>query len=139
MLLVLRRLLALSPRIALDSLSLALPMAIFGFRFLEWWYSPTGGAGRIKGKGGKGSQPALRAPTLAQSKQTKFQKGVCPIHGGPIENPTALPSGVVACYKCLRSTEEVEEYQEGVLGKVWIPDLGSGEKVEVGKLRRIMG
>ncbi|GAA5983402.1 hypothetical protein JCM5350_007637 [Sporobolomyces pararoseus] len=145
-LLVLRRLASLSPRIALDSLSVALPMAIFGFRFLEWWYSPAGGASRVRGsKGGQNSQPALRAPPPAQREANdalgskKFEKGVCPIHGGAIENPTALPSGIVACYKCLRSTEEVEEAEEGALAKVWIPDLGSGERVEVGRLRRIMG
>ncbi|GAA6059539.1 hypothetical protein JCM10212_006037 [Sporobolomyces blumeae] len=149
-LLVLRRLAALSPRIALDSLSLALPMAIFGFRFLEWWYSPNGGSGRLKGRGGKGVQPALRAPPPSNVPKTArrggsaatsptFKKGICPIHAGPIENPTALPSGVVACYKCLRSTEEVEDKEEGSLGKVWIRDLGTGERVEVGRLRRIMG
>ncbi|GAA5839818.1 hypothetical protein JCM3766R1_004622 [Sporobolomyces carnicolor] len=141
-LLVLRRLAALSPRIALDSLSVALPMAIFGFRFLEWWYSPAGGASRVRGSGGRGgpnSQPALRAPPGPRNATTKFAKGQCPIHGGPIENAMALPSGVVACYKCLRSTEEVDEAVEGSLAKVWIPDLGSGEKVEVGRLRRIMG
>lgn len=121
-------------------------MAIFGFRFLEWWYSPAGGASRVRGsKGGQNSQPALRAPPPAQRGakgalgSKKFEKGVCPIHGGAIENPTALPSGIVACYKCLRSTEEVEEAEEGALAKVWIPDLGSGERVEVGRLRRIMG
>ncbi|GAA5932600.1 ubiquitin-protein ligase peroxin 12 [Sporobolomyces koalae] len=138
--LVLRRLLSLSPRIALDSLSLALPMAIFGFRFLEWWYSPTGGAGRLRrGGGGKGSQPALKAPQRQAPTEGSLRKGVCPIHGGAIENPTALPSGIVACYKCLRSTEQVEEAREGTLSKVWIPDPGSGDKVEVGRLRKIMG
>jgi hypothetical protein len=84
----------------------------------------------------------LRAPQATkdgQNSASKFKKGVCPIHGGAIENPTALPSGVVACYKCLRSTEEVEEAKEETLAKVWIPDLGSGERVEVGRLRRIMG
>ncbi|GAA5900464.1 ubiquitin-protein ligase peroxin 12 [Sporobolomyces salmoneus] len=148
-LLVLRRLLSLSPRIALDSLSVALPMAIFGFRFLEWWYSPSGGASRIRGSGGKNgsAQPALRAPPSATSKKEKqsngMEKGICPIHKGKLENPTALPSGVVACYKCLRSTEIVEDAKEegGTgLGKVWIPDLGKGgERVEAGRLRRIMG
>lgn len=144
-LLILRRLAALSPRIALDSLSTALPMAIFGFRFLEWWYSPAGGASRIKrGRSGDSSQPALRAPPPVRQQgndlpSQTFAKGVCPLHGGPIENPTALPSGVVACYKCLRSTEEVEESQQGELARIWIRDLVTGERVEVGRLRRIMG
>ncbi|GAA6013100.1 hypothetical protein JCM11491_005182 [Sporobolomyces phaffii] len=153
-LLVLRRLATLSPRIALDSLSVALPMAIFGFRFLEWWYSPTGGAGRVRGsKGGNSLKPALRAPLPPRPRPkssgrdevrppgatNRFDKGICPIHHGAIENPTALPSGVVACYKCLRSTEEVEDARDGQLAKVWIPDLGTGERVEVARLRKIMG
>ncbi|GAA5919352.1 hypothetical protein JCM1841_004357 [Sporobolomyces salmonicolor] len=127
--LILRRLLALTPRLALDSLSLALPMAIFGFRFLEWWYSPAGGAGRLGRGRGKG-EVALRAPRRGgKEKDGGHEKGQCPVHGGPIENPTALPSGWVGCYKCLRGLEEE--------GQGWLTDPRTGERVELARLRKI--
>ncbi|GAA5912762.1 hypothetical protein JCM5296_006561 [Sporobolomyces johnsonii] len=127
--LILRRFLAQTPRLALDSLSLALPMAIFGFRFLEWWYSPAGGAGRLGRGRGKG-EVALRAPPEGgRGKKKDTEKGQCPVHGGPIENPTALPSGWVGCYKCWRGLEEA--------GQGWLTDPRTGERVELARLRKI--
>ncbi|GAA5978582.1 hypothetical protein JCM10908_004412 [Rhodotorula pacifica] len=168
--LFLSRLLRLSPSLALDSLKFALPLAIFGFRLLEWWYSPAGVASRL-GRGRKdGAQPALRAPpppaaiTTASSSSSpgaEAEKGTCVVHGGKVENPTALPSGWIGCYKCLRGLEEEievevevpstgtekgvgekeekKEVRKGMKGTGRLKDPKTGEWVEVGRLRRIMG
>jgi peroxin-12 len=165
--LVLSRLLRLSPSLALDSLKVALPLAIFGFRLLEWWYSPAGVASRL-GRGRKdGAQPALRAPpppppppSQDPSRSAAAQaeaKGTCVVHGGKVENPTALPSGWIGCYKCLRGLEEEvevevevpassaseekreKEVRKGLKGTGRLRDPKTGEWVEVGRLRKIMG
>ncbi|GAA6036988.1 hypothetical protein JCM8097_005493 [Rhodosporidiobolus ruineniae] len=170
--LILTRLLRLSPSLALDSLKVLLPLTIFGFRLLEWWYSPAGASSRLRsgGGGGKGSQPALRAPPAPpaaggtkEEKAGEDERGACVVHGkdGPVENPTALPSGWVGCYRCLRSLEEevailpngeevaVEDDRVGLAEKEGkelerrktgrLRDPRTGEWVEVGRLRRIMG
>ena len=53
---------------------------------------------------------------------------MCAVHGGEMVNPTALPTGWLACYKCLHA---------------WVEEHGdcpvSGVKVELGDLRKIMG
>ncbi|KWU44977.1 hypothetical protein RHOSPDRAFT_17228 [Rhodotorula sp. JG-1b] len=154
--LFLSRLLRLSPSLALDSLKVALPLAIFGFRLLEWWYSPAGVASRL-GRGRKdGAQPALRAPpppppptstpnrsaAAAAATAEDGEKGTCVVHGGKVENPTALPSGWIGCYKCLRGLEEEVEEKEvrkALKGTGRLKDPKTGEWVEVGRLRKIMG
>lgn len=154
--LFLSRLLRLSPSLALDSLKVVLPLAIFGFRLLEWWYSPAGVASRL-GRGRKdGAQPALRAPPPpslrggAGSSQDASEKGTCVVHGGKVENATALPSGWIGCYKCLRSLEEEVEVEtdvtdskgekiRGMKGTGRLQDPKTGEWVDVARLRRIMG
>lgn len=143
--LILSRLLRLSPSLALDSLRLLLPLSIFGFRLLEWWYSPTGGAGRLGRGSKKGAQPALRAPPpppSAAASESADERGKCVVHGGSVENPTALPSGWIGCYKCLRGLEgEVEDAAAGGAkrGTGRLRDPKTGEWVDVGRLRRIMG
>ncbi|GAA5878985.1 hypothetical protein JCM8547_008683 [Rhodosporidiobolus lusitaniae] len=174
--LVLSRLLRLSPSLALDSLKTLLPLTIFFFRLLEWWYSPSGGSSRFRsgGGGGKAVQPALRAPPPPLSvkravaeveyEKDKLKRGGCVVHSqerdGPVENPTALPSGWVGCYRCLRGLEEeavvlpggeevsVEEWEEREKeeGKELerrktgrLRDPKTGEWVEMSRLRRIMG
>ncbi|BGP13626.1 hypothetical protein JCM10213_007802 [Rhodosporidiobolus nylandii] len=156
--LILTRLLRLSPSLALDSLRTLLPLTIFGFRLLEWWYSPGGGGSRIRSSGKAGSQPALRAPPPppAAKEDEQEHRGQCVVHGGALENPTALPSGWVGCYRCLRGLEEevavlkggeevpvdgLEEGQEGAERRKTgrLRDPKTGEWVEVARLRRIMG
>ncbi|KAL8292902.1 hypothetical protein RQP46_000596 [Phenoliferia psychrophenolica] len=126
------RSLALIPRLSFEALKFLLPTSIFFFRFLEWWYSSEGGYGRLrkKGAGGEGGK-ALRAPPRAGGVKPGREppaKGMCAVHGGEMVNPTALPTGWLACYKCLHA---------------WVEEHGdcpvSGVKVELGDLRKIMG
>lgn len=150
-LLILRRFVRLSPALALDSLRLLLPLSIFGFRLLEWWYSPAGASSRLGAGRKAGAQPALRAPPPARAGDSKDAnadgdadveaRGKCVVHGGKVENPTALPSGWVGCYRCLRALEEEVEDAAGggSRGAGRLRDPKTGEWVEVGRLRRIMG
>lgn len=127
------RSLSLAPLLTFEALKFLLPTSIFFFRFLEWWYSPDGGSSRLRGKGGgKGNGgPALRAPTPAlvpAGLKSPPAKGVCPVHEGPMVNPTALPTGWVGCYKCLHA---------------WVEEKGScpvtGVKVGLEGLRKVVG
>ncbi|GAA5993445.1 hypothetical protein JCM11641_003936 [Rhodosporidiobolus odoratus] len=156
--LILSRFLRLTPSLALDSLRTLLPLTIFGFRLLEWWYSPGGGGSHLRGAGKAGSQPALRAPPAPPNEVTagKEERGQCVVHGGVVENPTALPSGWVGCYRCLRGLEEEvvvlpdgrevsldeagEEAKKKERRKTGrLKDPKTGEWTELGRLRRIMG
>ncbi|GAA5833839.1 hypothetical protein JCM11251_005982 [Rhodosporidiobolus azoricus] len=176
--LILSRLLRLTPSLALDSLKILLPLTIFSFRLLEWWYSPQGVSSRLRsgGSGGK-VQPALRAPGGAGKGNAQAkgeERGKCVVHGGEIENPTALPSSWVGCYRCLRGLEEevlvrMRKGQDGKEKEEVVPlplpsagtekeksegaeeeegerrktgrlqDPKTGEWIDVGSLRRIMG
>jgi len=90
------------PRILLDSLKVILPTAIFFFKFLEWWYSPSSPARSLSTSP---AGPAIPPPRLLPPHPkglpvdpTKY--GQCPICLGPINNATALPSGYVFCFRC---------------------------------------
>ena len=123
---------ALLPRLSFEALKFLLPTSIFFFRFLEWWYSSEGGYGRLRKKGAAGEGgKALRAPPRAKMVKPRRElpeKGMCAVHGGEMVNPTALPTGWLACYKCLHA---------------WVEEHGdcpvSGVKVDLGGLRKIMG
>jgi len=66
------RLLQSSPYMAFETLKYALPLSIFAFKFLEWWYSPDnprrrrgGGGGASGALGGEDdSAPTLGAPKV---------------------------------------------------------------------------
>jgi peroxin-12 len=66
------RLLQSSPYMAFEALKYALPLSIFAFKFLEWWYSPDnprrrrGGSGGASGalSGENDSAPTLGAPKV---------------------------------------------------------------------------
>ncbi|OZJ01624.1 hypothetical protein BZG36_05602 [Bifiguratus adelaidae] len=99
-----------------NALRVILPMSIFFFKFLEWWYSSefARGSGTALKKrtndddvgviaSPKRLAPDLRGIPLPKSPDT------CPIClRSPIDNPTALPTGYVFCYTC--AYKYVEEH-----------------------------
>ncbi|CAK5276058.1 unnamed protein product [Mycena citricolor] len=106
----LRELLVGSPQLALDSLRLLLPTAIFFIKFLEWWYSP-GSPARSLSTSPLG--PAVPPPRMLRPhpKGIRFDAqgfGKCPICADDLKNATALPSGYVFCYRC--AYDEVEKH-----------------------------
>ncbi|SDA01744.1 BZ3501_MvSof-1269-A2-R1_Chr8-2g09830 [Microbotryum saponariae] len=127
---VMRRSLSLIPLLSFEALKFLLPTSIFFFRFLEWWYSPEGGYGRLRRKGGAGAEgKALRAPPPAPlSKDHAAEMGMCCVHNGPMVNPTALPTGWLGCYKCVHG---------------WVEEEGAcpvtGSSVALRELRKILG
>ena len=98
----LRRLVFSSPQLLLDSLKVILPTAIFFFKFLEWWYSPSSPARSLSTSP---AAPAIPPPRLLPPHPKGLpidpaKYGQCPICLGPINNATALPSGYVFCFRC---------------------------------------
>ncbi len=98
----LRNLIIRSPRLALDSLRLLLPTAIFFFKFLEWWYSPGSPARSFSAppKGLAIPPPSMLPPHPHGIAFDKGAYGICPICKKSITNATVLPSGYVFCYRC---------------------------------------
>ncbi|KAL1915311.1 uncharacterized protein VTP21DRAFT_6769 [Calcarisporiella thermophila] len=88
----------------LDLLKVVLPMSIFFFKFLEWWYGSEFARTGLRGMGANGSatipppepiKPDPEGTSLPSTPNT------CPLClKRPIVNPTALPSGYVFCFNC---------------------------------------
>lgn len=103
-----------APSLALESLKVLLPTAIFFIKFLEWWYSPTSPA-RALAQTQTG--PLIPPPKMIKPHplgvlgrgKTSIQYGVCPLCNDSLVNATALPSGYVFCYKCIFAEVEVKE------------------------------
>ncbi|KAG8960148.1 ubiquitin-protein ligase peroxin 12 [Tulasnella sp. 419] len=111
----LRRLLASSPKLLLDSLKVLLPLSIFFIKFLEWWYHPSSPARSLAAantpRGPPIPPPKMLKPhsrgILGIGHESNLRYGECPICRKGVVNATALPSGWVFCYKCVFT--EVEE------------------------------
>ncbi|KAH7100541.1 Pex12 amino terminal region-domain-containing protein [Auriculariales sp. MPI-PUGE-AT-0066] len=97
-----------TPRLLLDSLRVALPLAIFFVRFLEWWYSPQSPARALSvpQQGPVVPPPALLPPHPQGVPFDPTAYGVCPLCQRQLANATALPSGYVYCYTCLHAHVE---------------------------------
>ncbi|KAH8923947.1 hypothetical protein BT69DRAFT_1281045 [Atractiella rhizophila] len=132
---ILGRYLRLSPSLALESLRYLLPVTIFLLKFLEWWYNSPVLRNRAllssdKEKKAIPLQPPARLEPKEENKEAKdrVQKGLCPVHGGEVVNPTALPTGWVLCYKCAMD-------YVGKEGECPV----TGMKCTTGELRKIVG
>ncbi|KAI7899435.1 Pex12 amino terminal region-domain-containing protein [Cokeromyces recurvatus] len=88
-----------------------LPMSIFFFKFLEWWYSSEFSRGGSKhGQEGENTiPPPEKIKPDSRGVKVPNTANTCPLCLiNPINNPTALPSGYVFCYTC--AYHYVEEY-----------------------------
>ncbi|KAJ3188870.1 ubiquitin-protein ligase peroxin 12 [Gaertneriomyces sp. JEL0708] len=87
-------------------LQYALPMSIFFFKFLEWWY-------QSDYHKQANSQPIPPPPEPLQPKPDGLplpdDPNICPICNNPRTNPTMLSSGYVFCYPCI--FKYVDEHQ----------------------------
>ncbi|CAG8461434.1 4298_t:CDS:2 [Diversispora eburnea] len=87
-------------------LKILLPMSIFFFKFLEWWYSSEfskrAGGDDIEIPPPDMISPDLRGIPLPES------TNICPLCTDNLANPTAIPSGYVFCYTCIH--HHVEEF-----------------------------
>lgn len=89
----------------IEFLKVLLPMSIFFFKFLEWWYSSEFSRGNTGKQGDEENENAVPPPENIKPdpRGTKLPKtsNTCPLClTSPINNPTALPSGYVFCYTC---------------------------------------
>ncbi|KAI8810881.1 Pex12 amino terminal region-domain-containing protein [Cladochytrium replicatum] len=85
---------------ALDALRTALPLSVFFFRFLEWWYA----SGFHKRAGGAaGITPPPPQPILPHPDGTPVPEDptLCPLCLKKRTNATMLPTGYVFCYPCV--------------------------------------
>ncbi|CAO3571344.1 unnamed protein product [Mortierella alpina] len=93
---------------SLDFLKVLLPMSIFFFKFLEWWYqsdyyrkaSTAGDSAEVP--------PPERVKPHPNGIPLPRAANVCPLCLKAITNPTALTSGYVYCYPC--AYKQVEEH-----------------------------
>ncbi|KAI8075307.1 Pex12 amino terminal region-domain-containing protein [Gongronella butleri] len=101
------RLLSATLSKVIEFLKVLLPMSIFFFKFLEWWYSSEFARGGGTGTYGEEENDEQMIPppemTMPDPRGTKIpsKPNTCPLClSNPINNPTALPSGYVFCYTC---------------------------------------
>ncbi|KAG0167320.1 ubiquitin-protein ligase peroxin 12 [Apophysomyces sp. BC1015] len=93
-------------------LKVLLPMSIFFFKFLEWWYSSEFARGGADSLDGESSAAAIPPPEKVKPDprgvSVPSTPNTCPVClSSPINNPTALSSGYVFCYTCAyRCVEE---------------------------------
>ncbi|KAG0051730.1 ubiquitin-protein ligase peroxin 12 [Gryganskiella cystojenkinii] len=93
---------------SLDFLKVLLPMSIFFFKFLEWWYqsdyyrkaSTAGDSAEVP--------PPARIKPHPDGLPLPRAANVCPICTKTLTNPTALSSGYVFCYPC--AYKQVEDH-----------------------------
>ncbi|KAF7725478.1 ubiquitin-protein ligase peroxin 12 [Apophysomyces ossiformis] len=102
-------------------LKVLLPMSIFFFKFLEWWYSSEFARGGGNSLTGDSSPNAIPPPEKAKPDPRGISlpstSNTCPLClSSPINNPTALPTGYVFCYPC--AYRYVEEH--GKCPVTWI-------------------
>ncbi|KAF9971730.1 ubiquitin-protein ligase peroxin 12 [Actinomortierella ambigua] len=92
---------------SLDALKVVLPMSIFFFKFLEWWYQSD--YYRKASAAGESAEvpPPEKIKPHPEGLPMPRQPSVCPICLKTITNPTALSSGYVYCYPCAH--KQVEE------------------------------
>ncbi|CEG73332.1 hypothetical protein RMATCC62417_08737 [Rhizopus microsporus] len=88
----------------IEFLKVLLPMSIFFFKFLEWWYSSEFSRGNALRKGEEGENaipPPEKIKPHPQGTIVPSRPNTCPLClTNPINNPTAMPSGYVFCYTC---------------------------------------
>ncbi|KAF9992072.1 ubiquitin-protein ligase peroxin 12 [Modicella reniformis] len=93
---------------SLDFLKILLPMSIFFFKFLEWWYQ----SDYYRKSSTAGDTAEVPPPTRIKPHPEGLPMpripNTCPICSKTITNPTALSSGYVYCYPC--AYKQVEEH-----------------------------
>ncbi|RHZ59980.1 hypothetical protein Glove_360g37 [Diversispora epigaea] len=90
-----------------DFLKILLPMSIFFFKFLEWWYSSEFSK-RASGDNDIEMPPPDMIPPDSRGIPLPESTNICPLCTNNLANPTAIPSGYVFCYTCIH--HHVEEF-----------------------------
>lgn len=76
-----------------------LPLAVFFFKFLEWWYTDSNKTGLTNEEP---LPPPPEPPKLAPAGlQLPADRSLCPVCNKARVNPAMLPSGFVFCYTCI--------------------------------------
>ncbi|KAL7754090.1 ubiquitin-protein ligase peroxin 12 [Sorochytrium milnesiophthora] len=83
----------------LNALKIGLPLSIFAYKFLEWWY--THDFTKEQKKAIPVPPPPQRIMPHPDAQRLPESVKECPICRTSIVNPAALPTGYVFCYKCI--------------------------------------
>ncbi|KAF9200887.1 ubiquitin-protein ligase peroxin 12 [Haplosporangium sp. Z 27] len=93
---------------SLDFLKVLLPMSIFFFKFLEWWYQSDYYRKATTAGDTAEVPPPERVKPHPEGLAMPRAPNTCPICLKTITNPTALTSGYVYCYPC--AYKQVEDH-----------------------------
>ncbi|KAG1351442.1 hypothetical protein G6F62_002976 [Rhizopus arrhizus] len=89
----------------IEYLKVLLPMSIFFFKFLEWWYSSEFSRSNTFSQGENDENtvpPPEKIKPHPNGTTVPNKPNTCPLClNNPINNPTAMPSGYVFCYTCV--------------------------------------
>ncbi|KAG0255442.1 ubiquitin-protein ligase peroxin 12 [Actinomortierella ambigua] len=108
---------------SLDALKVILPMSIFFFKFLEWWYQSD--YYRKASAAGESAEvpPPEKIKPHPEGLPMPQQPNICPVCLKSITNPTALSSGYVYCYPCAHKQVEEQGCCPVTLMRCQIEDL----------------
>ncbi|KAJ3232085.1 ubiquitin-protein ligase peroxin 12 [Chytriomyces hyalinus] len=100
-----------------------IPAAIFGFRFMEWWYASE------YHKLAQSQEPIPPPPESMMPSPDGIplpsDPSLCPLCVSEVKNPALLPSGYVYCYTCIY--KHVEKHNECPVSKLRV--VGGGASV----------
>eukprot|EP00160_Parvularia_atlantis_P018449 Unigene6835_Nuclearia_a/m.20948 Unigene6835_Nuclearia_a/g.20948 ORF Unigene6835_Nuclearia_a/g.20948 Unigene6835_Nuclearia_a/m.20948 type:complete len:117 (-) Unigene6835_Nuclearia_a:63-413(-) len=111
----------------LSSLQTLLPMSIFFFKFLQWWYASGYAKSNLAPSLPIPPAPAPLAPA-AGGVGLPEDRTLCPLCRKPRTNATVIPSGYVFCFPCIFAHVE----QHGVCPVTL-------ERTSLDQLRKIYG
>ncbi|CAH1764751.1 7210_t:CDS:2 [Entrophospora sp. SA101] len=106
----------------IDVIKILLPMSIFFFRFLEWWYSSEYARLQSGNNGIDLTPPEIITPD-PQGIPLPQSSNICSLCNNHLTNPTAIPSGYVFCYPCIFRFVNDNGFCPITLIKVEVDDL----------------
>jgi len=87
-------------QMGLDSIKYMLLMSVFGFRFMDWWYSSDTNAA-VRPKMQLVPAPKAAPPPHPDGIQLPEDRTLCGLCNQQRTNPAATPTGFVFCYPCI--------------------------------------
>ncbi|KAI9222653.1 Pex12 amino terminal region-domain-containing protein [Blastocladiella britannica] len=99
--------LAQSMHVSLEFLKTVLPLSIFFYKFVDWFFS-TDYAKQTATASVKLPPPPPRIPPHKDGIGLPPSRATCPMCRRPIANPTALSTGYVFCYVCIHGEVEAK-------------------------------
>ena len=87
-------------QMGLDSIKYMLLMSVFGFRFMDWWYTSDNNA-VARPKMAVVPAPTAASPRHPEGVLLPQDRSLCGLCNQPRTNAAATPTGFVFCYPCI--------------------------------------